>query len=209
MAVLYGAFSPLQPRWFNWEAAGFASTLVYSLYLYVYKGLIAGKLPFMLRSRYSQKRIGLIVVCLFVLIAAMLLSVNSHLHWINFPSNWILYKYPTASKMACLWIASLLFAITVKILGAEPRDDKIAEAFRHSFIYSERPISVIFALLFLYAWGLGEQRIKEEAMSSFFAGAIAFQMMLSNVIWMFMDDPLLAKQNPENGVLTQHATMRL
>lgn len=203
LSVGFSAAWPRKPRWFNWEIAGFFSTITYSVYIYLVEGLIRGK-KFLIRSTYRRQKIGWVVLCNLALGLATLLSLNGQTHWINIPE----YRYPTAIKMGCLWLSSVLFAVTVKMLGKGANNDKIARSFRQSFRYSDGPICVGFGVLLLYACLLGEYRIRSDGMESFFAGAIAFQMMISNIVWLFTDNALV-ETNHTALEPTNHATVRI
>ena len=133
-----------------------------------------------------KNKVGLVGLCIACLSMATLFSVNGKLHWVNLPD----FGRPTDVKMGFLWLASLLFVIAAGLLSRGGRNDRVAKAFRQSLRYSDGPMCIGFGLLFLYASWLGEARIQRDGMDSFFAGAIAFQMMLSNIIWMFADNAL-------------------
>ncbi len=174
------------PRWFNWEIAGFFSTVIYSYYIYLVEGMMGGS-KFLLTNKRKSK-IGLVITCLLLLTITTLLSLNHHTRWIN---TEITSKFPNITKMLFLFVSSIFFVIAVRLLSFGPNNDPIAKSFRASFLYSERPICIGFGMIFVYACLLGEKRITEEHMESFFGGAIAFQMMVSNVIWVFTDDALM------------------
>jgi hypothetical protein len=191
-SVLYSLFWPNETRWFSWELAGFISTVAYSFYIYIFEGMICGS-RFMLQKKRKDK-IGWVVLCIVSLSITALLSLNNHTHLINIPSalhlKELIEGYPTSSKMALLFISTLLFAKTVHMLGSSG-SDKVARSFKSSFVYSDRPICIGFALLFAYSLIVGESYIAEKQMHSFFGGAIALQMMISNIVWVFNDDDLL------------------
>lgn len=191
-AVGYSMFCPWPvpwPDWFRWEAAAFVSTVLYSLYIYFFKGMIF-RPQFMLHNN-RKRRIGLVVLCICFLLLAALLAVNGKFQWLNIRD----FGHPTQLKMGCLWFSSILFVITVTLLSKGGRRDRVAISFQKSLKYSDGPICVGFGLLFFYSCWLGEARIRNASMESFFAGAIAFQMMLSNIMWMFADNALVEPTN--------------
>jgi hypothetical protein len=199
-SFVFSIRGPFRRAGFSWEIAGFFSTIAYSSYLYIVNGMMKGR-KFMFESTYRRDRVALVFICLFALSVATFLSLQAHLHMVNI--SWfdgVVSRYPTESKMLCLWIASMLFAWTVRILGKDPARDDVTSSFDLSFKYSDGPLCVIFFVLMVYAMILGEREIESGKMASFFAGAVAFQMLLSNVIWVFLDDPLLAKQSRAAGV---------
>jgi len=56
-------------------------------------------------------------------------------------------------------------------------------------LMSDFPAAVVFFILFLYAIMMP----RSEQMEYFFSGALAFQMMASNFIWVFNDDIIYQK----------------
>jgi hypothetical protein len=187
-AVGYSIFSPWPeswPGWSRWEVAAFISTVLYSFYIYILRGTLIS--PRFMLTENRKRSIALVGICITILSISALLSVNGRLHWVNVPD----FGRPTEVKMGCLWISSILFVTAVTLLSKGGRNDRVAKSFRQSLRYSDGPICVSFGLLFFYACWLGETRIKHEGMDSFFAGAIAFQMILSNIIWMFADNALV------------------
>lgn len=185
-------FVPIfEPRWFNWEFYAFCSTVVYSFYLYFVEGLIRRK-RFM-RDSHRQGKIFLTIVCFLILAGTAFFSLLHHLK-----VTVIDYTHPNITKMFLLFVSALFFAIAANALGKGGEDseknvieDEISRSFKTSFAYSEAPMCVGFLLFAVYAAWLGEQYINDNHMEGFFAGAIALQMMVSNIIWVFADNALV------------------
>ena len=51
----------------------------------------------------------------------------------------------------------------------------------------KRSIS-IFIILLLYVFHIGVDEIQDEGLEHFYQGAIAFQLIFSNIIWMYNDN---------------------
>jgi hypothetical protein len=60
-------------------------------------------------------------------------------------------------------------------------------------MFSDIPVSVAFVVLSCYSLILGDIKLSTEHMDSFFAGAVAFQMIISNIIWTVNDDAIIEK----------------
>lgn len=94
-----------------------------------------------------------------------------------------LYRY---GKMIILLIVSLLFTLVDYIMLKNANDGKINYA--TNFYVSDIPVSIIFAILLVHSIYVGDEAIKTNALNHFYEGAIAFQMIFSNIIWMYNDD---------------------
>lgn len=67
--------------------------------------------------------------------------------------------------------------------------------FNVNFLFSEFPIFLSFLILTVYAIILGEENIHKDGHEAFFSGVVAFQMIVSNIIWSINDDDLFNKKN--------------
>ena len=57
-----------------------------------------------------------------------------------------------------------------------------------NLLYSDIPVTIGFGTLLVYSYYIGNDVIKDKNLEHFFEGAIAFQMISSNIIWMYNDD---------------------
>ncbi len=146
---------------------------------------------FIYREGYKKKyfndiggeKTALIVVSIFALLGVFLVSLNEYFRIFIFLTD-------RRSSMVCLFLTALLFVILDFTLAKAlvHQQPPISKAFFLSMKFSDIPISIAFAILTLYAFTLGENKIDQEHMDAFFGGTIAFQMMLSNIIWTLTDD---------------------
>ena len=93
---------------------------------------------------------------------------------------------PRTLKMRNLFIMSILFTFIDYIMMKNAKNNKINYA--SNFWYSDFPITIIFGILFALSHKIGDDTIKENSLDLLFQGAIAFQLLLSNIIWIYNDD---------------------
>lgn len=93
---------------------------------------------------------------------------------------------PRTNKMLLLIFISALFVAIDFIMLKKANTDKINYA--TNLYQSDFPVLIGFIVLGVYAFYLGDQAIESNKLNHFFEGAIAFQMIFSNIIWMYNDD---------------------
>jgi len=168
--------SSAQP-WQDWELSAIMFTLFYTAYVYG-NGF--------LQKYYDDiggQRSALLIISGVMLFIASLLAVNDHLGWFNW--------YPKVrGLLVLLAITASLFAYVDFNFGyfLQPKHPKVSAAYFASLVFSDIPTAIAFTILAGYAFGLGPDKIKKENMDAFFGGAIAFQMIVSNLIWTLTDD---------------------
>lgn len=171
----FGGLSP----WKTWETCALGFTLVYTGYIY-WKGWKKGFF------KNIDGGIALLLgIALMALLLVTLASGNELFHLFTFHLNRPLI-------MVFLVITTALF-VTVDFLlfkflySSKP---EVSKAYRLSLIFSDIPITLAFIILTIYSVILNYQG-KLEGMDAFFGGTIAFQMILSNIVWTFTDDEFL------------------
>jgi hypothetical protein len=160
--------------WKNWEDASIFFTWIYTFWLYMdgffkskkFKGL-------------AIETIGLIVLAVIVLLAVVVFLTFNLLHEFNAKAFW---ETPRWVVMLALLLSAALFSYIDFLLGEEKRD--YSSGYNKIFYYSDLPITFAFIILFIYSLKMSANTMCDP----FFSGAIAFQMMLSNFLWSFMDD---------------------
>lgn len=178
LTVLYGFFGFCEKPWRNWEDAAVIFTFIYTCYIYI-DGFFISKKFAHLMSKGRIHILGLVVLgILGLLVVVGFLISNKILESINHIS----FKFPRWSIMCALFVAALLLSAIDKIFGNANKD--YSEGYSKIYYYSDLPISLAFGILFVYSLSVDES----DTMDAFFAGSIAFQMMLSNFLWSFMDD---------------------
>ena len=121
----------------------------------------------------------------FGLIVLTLLASNELTHLFTHPFGRI-------EIMFLLVLTTLLFVIVDFLLfkflySSLP---KVSKSYLLSLIFSDIPITLAFIILTVYAVLLKKEN-ELRNMDAFFGGTIAFQMILSNIIWTFTDDIFL------------------
>ena len=170
--------SNLDP-WKNWETCALGFTFIYTSYIYytaLHKKMfdhIPGPWSFLLGF-----------ACL-ALIFLTLMAGNDLFHVFNFNLTRI-------QALILLIVITLIFSLLDYVFFfhlAKPMP-KLSEAYFLSLRFSDIPVAFAFVILTLYAVMLhGEGNL--QTMDSFFGGTVAFQMMLSNIIWTLTDDAFL------------------
>ena len=100
-------------------------------------------------------------------------------------------SFARTTKLILLIIVSVLFLIVDLIMLNKAPDSKINYA--TNLYVSDIPVLIGFVVLLLYAFYIGDAYIEENNLNHFFEGAIAFQVMFSNIIWMYNDDEFWKK----------------
>jgi len=178
MTKLFG-YSNLSP-WKNWEISALGYTLIYTIIIYV-EGF---------RKKYFKSLVGDMGVLLGLSVAGLffvfLLSGNEFFHLFTF-------SFDRRLSMVLLLITTVLFVALDFILfkALVHKHPTVSRAYFLSLKFSDVPILIAFSFLAIYAFILGKSEIDKEHMDSFFSGTIAFQMMLSNIIWTLTDDVFL------------------
>lgn len=176
-------YSKLSP-WKNWEVGALGYTLIYTIILYI-QGF---------RKKYFKDVVGDMGVLLGLSIAGLvfvfLLSGNEFFHIFTF-------SFDRRLSMVFLLITTILFVALDFILfrALVHTHPTVSRAYFLSLKFSDIPILIAFSFLAIYAFILGEAEIDSEHMDSFFSGTIAFQMMLSNIIWTLTDDVFLEQSH--------------
>jgi hypothetical protein len=170
------------PRWRNWEICALAFTFVYTLYVYWENRSC-------FKSVFGWWAMGLGAAPLALLPTSFFLA-NNHFQWLP-------WHVGRATLMWLLVFMAFIFVgIDVALYKGLATDyPRKSNAFLCSMKFSDIPVLVAFAMLALYAISLGSGEIQNTHLDEFFAGAIAFQMMVSNLIWTFTDDPLLEQSS--------------
>jgi hypothetical protein len=163
------------PQWRNWEISALLFTLIYTVYIYWENRLC-------FKSVFGWWAMALGAAPLLLLVIVVILANNQ----VSRPT--LMWLLVTAAAI----FVGMDFALYESLQADYPRK---SNAFRCSMKFSDIPVFVAFVTLAIYAETLGSKQIRDSHLDAFFAGAIAFQMMVSNLIWTFTDDPLLEEQS--------------
>ena len=171
-----------------WEDVSVVATIIYALLLYI-SGFFFKKF-----TGLKDWQKGLIGIFIFIITLFSLPFIYGFFEVIfpnitNFDYLNKLYgdiNYSRSLKMLLLFLISLLFTIIDFIMLKKAVDSKINYA--TNLYVSDIPVTITFLILLLYALHIGDETIKREYLNHFYEGAIAFQMIFSNIIWMYNDD---------------------
>jgi hypothetical protein len=186
---LFG-LSKAQP-WQDWQTSAIAFTFVYTVYVY-WNGWKKG---------YFKYLDGTLGIPLGLALAALLVVFSFLL---NDYFDIYSHKLGTRAIMVSLVITAALFVVLDTIMWSSLRHthEAVSELYLQSLKFSDIPTALAFVVLTIYAFALGPQGIHNQHMDSFFGGTIAFQMILSNVIWTLTDDALIEGEEAASAHLT-------
>lgn len=167
-----------------WEDVSIVATLFYAFSIYL-AGFIFKKFEGL--DDWHKGLIGIIVLLIIPLISISyilgFLSIFSTRMDNLYNEYFILYRY---GKMIVLLIVSLLFTLVDYIMLKKANNGKIN--FATNLYVSDIPVSIVFLVLLIHAIYVGNETIEKNNLNHFYEGAIAFQMIFSNIIWMYNDD---------------------
>jgi hypothetical protein len=109
-------------------------------------------------------------------------------------------NFERTTKMTILVIVAALFCVVDYIMAKNANNNKIY--YTTIFRYSDIPVMLTFAVLLTYAIYIGNAEIKQRNLNHFFEGAIAFQMIFSNIIWLYNDDKIWHSLTDSNNKVT-------
>ncbi len=189
LAILLGATNIFglgneQLAYKSWELSSFVFTLGYTVAFYA----------FGYRNKYFKKLGGeksiAIAIAIFILLLIITYIANDYLNifkqspgrpltlflmflfvFVFSMINWALHKHFDSKSQS------------TKVTRRKERFTDLSRDFRSAVFMSDLPLAIAFLVLFVYYF------INQAPnMEYFFSGAIAFQMMYSNAIWIFNDD---------------------
>jgi|GEM_PF-3876529 len=177
-----------------WEDAAVVATIFYGFTIYIlgfyWKEFRDLKLP----------EIGTIVGFLLVILALTTPFIKSllgnHFSIVENLEIDILNPHRTL-KLLYLFIIAFLFS-SIDWIMIKQNFDTIN--YDINFRYSDVPVTIIFFILMLYSfYSYQIMNIANNYLDHFFEGAIAFQMMLSNIIWMYNDEEFWEELRTNNS----------
>ena len=161
----------------KWENASLAVTIIYTLVVYIFVLWKPNKLQTIQRA-CAVTICGLVIVTIILIVAkeADLIEINATID--------------RQEKMWAIWLGAAAFLI-INVIMLKAGENRIA--LKKNLFFSDIPVCTTFFVLALYATKIGVNTMPspiKETWDAFFAGAVAFQMISSNVIWAFNDDEL-------------------
>lgn len=168
----------------NWENVSITTTIIYAVVLYSY-GLFGSKFDNL--GKTPRGFVTTFLVIIFFITLPFSLAFVGDLFNVNKLA--LILDGRRIIKMCLLTITTILFLIIDAIMMKSEKLEEIIK-FHINFKYSELPVLGTFIVLLVYSCFLGDIKINEYKLDAFFAGAVAFQMISSNIIWMQNDDKL-------------------
>ncbi len=182
LAVLYAFFGPNKNdmSYRNWENVSVTLTIIYAAVFYF---------CFLIEIKYEKlNRFTRLFVVSFLGLVLLITLPFSTAFFSELFNNTFLNEIASnlnKGRLCNMWlltITAVLFLLIDIVMMYSGYDDK--DKFHINFKYSEFPVFVSFGVLLLYSYYLGD---KINMLDSFFAGAVAFQMISSNIIWLLND----------------------
>ena len=170
----------------NWENVSVTLTVIYAIVIY-------GKLLCSKKSYLKKLPRDLVITFLVVIIFITIpfsVALGGDLFGSTLLSKWA--ESLDAGRIVKMWLltgTAFLFLIIDSLMMKSEKIEEIIK-FNINLKYSEIPVFGVFIVLLAYSYFLGDTKITDYGLDSFFAGAVAFQMISSNIIWMQNDDKL-------------------
>lgn len=179
LAIVWSIRRSSSKPWHDWEIASIVTTIIYAAIVYI---------KLFRDNEIERKKLLLSVPALAVIGIAALMSGIEKLD----VNGMTLFESSRTKTMGALFIGSCCFCAVDKLLGTPGSTTE--QSFMKALKYSDVPVMLAFLVLWYYSWSIGSNPDVMAQMDPFFAGAIAFQMMLSNVVWSFTDDDIFEKR---------------
>jgi hypothetical protein len=184
----------------TWEVGSYLFTFAYTIWFWFLPSKILPRGRYLL-EQLDNKEGPLAAFNIGVAALLVLLITCYHVSLItpfricpNFDQHACLYKFYTrlcdfqgACNIALLCITYIMFArigkqIMENMDPSTPEKRALKAEIYTGFKYIDRPTAITFGILTIYAFCLGWIN-KYDGMEEFFSGAIAFELMFSNIAW--------------------------
>ncbi|KGN71019.1 hypothetical protein HR09_01550 [Porphyromonas gulae] len=182
LGLVYCFFNP-EPN--VWENISVLITLFYTLILYV---------TLWIRDRFDPAVFLLLVLIFGITLPFTVPLACKYLHHdgLNMITS-VVESIGRIGKMIILTFTAFVFMMID--VAMKKKGINAGIKFNVNFLFSEFPIFLSFLILTVYAIILGEENIHKDGHEAFFSGVVAFQMIVSNIIWSINDDDLFNKKN--------------
>jgi hypothetical protein len=185
IAFLWGVFKRDTKFWSNFEESSIILTLLYSIFIYI---------RLLLDKTVNKQDV---LIALPALLGALLLislsvwaQVGGGLDLKSRNGFGITIESKRNITMGLLTIGTGFYLLVNFILTRNESTYK--EVYIKSIQYSDVPVAITFLLLWASTFALNDIS-NEIFFDSFYGGVIAFQMIYSNIVWSFIDDPIIEK----------------
>jgi len=168
----------------NWENVSVTTTIIYAIILYGF-ALFGKEFD---EVKKTPKGFIILILSLIVLITIpfSFAFIGECFKWETFTNIATIIDWKRIDKMWLLTVTAMLFLIIDLLVEHSDGDKKIKYHINRKF--SETPVLISFGILLVYSYYIGNENIEKYRLEAFFAGTVAFQMISSNIIWMYNDD---------------------
>jgi hypothetical protein len=172
-----------------WEVAAYMVTTIYNLWFWF--GTSNGHRiqdEIQAVSRGNHQKVRTTVLLSFITLVLITVIHTIAIFGGMFIVDWLWKPLATFSILITLSLIIFVYVLFVK-LGKLVIDNCSTQKFKRDFIiglkYIDRPTLIIFCILFMYAvyTTAFSQFQHMESMEIFFSGAIAFELLLSSIVW--------------------------
>lgn len=171
-----------------WEVGSYLLTLIYTYWLWYRsdKGTEILDEIEKTKKRFGMYRIAPSLFILFIIVVLHTVLIFSNIWWLK--------GYEILVTLILIILTYIIFnSITKQVVkttsgytsltnGEKEKQEVINKEFKITLKYIERPTLIIFCILFAYASYCTLCGIIHE-METFFSGAIAFELLLSSIVW--------------------------
>ena len=182
--LAWGMVKGDQHFWKDYEEASIVITIAYTIFLYVQMWRL---------NKVEKKALLLATPALFFgmffIGISGLTSVLGELQLGTKSASILSIDGNRQITLGLLCLGTLFYCIVNYSLSKGQGND-VKQSFIKSLQYSDFPVFITFLLLWITTFALKE-KLDEDYVESFYGGAIAFQMIYSNIVWSFIDDPII------------------
>lgn len=172
-----------------WEVGSYLITTIYTFWLW-YISENGKKIRKDVEKDYDDFGFKLVAPSIFVLI--IIVSIHTYIIFFN-NVEWLKH-YGILLTLFLIILTYVIFNLITKQVvtttqkieglsnGELEKRQTIHKEFKNALKYIERPTLIIFCIMFVYASYCSFSGIVHE-METFFSGAIAFELLLSSIVW--------------------------
>ena len=201
--LLYGFFGKFLPFDFNsnsasnWEDASITTTFIFTILLYI-KGYFSGKEK--LFEGFKVWKQGVIPILVLIVVISIIILIYNMFNG---------HKLDRRLNMLILFLITIILCWIDYQIGQNNNIKEVISRRYHTIFYiSDLPITVTLGFLLLYSVII--KILAVENMDTFFSGAIAFQLLISLLLWSFADNIALKivnnnRNNQKKGDILCHS----
>ncbi len=190
-AIIFGMLDYFGNYWKGFELASVLMTLIYTIILYLRMFYYSDVDKTALRGSIIALIIGIASI-VFSVILSVAEKISIKLD--TFSIDTIVYGSRDIT-LGLLCLGTLMFCVVNYKLYKS--NTKHKESFLRSLQYSDLPVFITFLILWSTVVPFSKN-LHDPILEGFYGGTIAFQMIYSNIVWSFIDDPILESHLNDN-----------